>query len=78
MKTKTASRTGEQAKSPRKTESEAPQLAWSVRDSAHRLGIGRSTIYKLATEGKLRLVKVAGRTLILDTEIARLLTEGAQ
>jgi excisionase family DNA binding protein len=55
------------------TQSQSSRLAWSIRDGALRIGISRSTIYKLATEGKLRLVKVAGRTLIPDTEILRLL-----
>jgi excisionase family DNA binding protein len=54
------------------------RAAWPVREGAHRLGVGRSTIYKLAAEGKLRLVKVAGRTLIPDSEIVRLVNGGQE
>jgi excisionase family DNA binding protein len=39
-------------------------LAYRVNDACHITGIGRTSLYKLATEGKLRLVKVAGRTLV--------------
>ena len=39
-------------------------LAYRVNDACHIAGIGRTSLYKLATEGKLRLVKVAGRTLV--------------
>jgi excisionase family DNA binding protein len=54
------------------------RLAWPITEGAHRLGIGRSSIYKLHGEGKLRLVKVAGRTLIPDSEIRRLIERGEQ
>ena len=46
-------------------------------EGAHRIGIGRTSVYKLAAEGKLRLIKVAGRTLIPDSEIVRIAAEGA-
>jgi excisionase family DNA binding protein len=54
----------------------ATRLAWSVDDGAHRIGVGRTTIYKLAAQGKIRLVKVAGRTLIPDGELIRLIEGG--
>jgi excisionase family DNA binding protein len=54
---------------------DAPQpnrLAWPIPEGARRMGISRTTVYKLAGEGKLRLIKIAGRTLIPDAEIVRL------
>jgi excisionase family DNA binding protein len=40
------------------------------------LGISRATLYKLAAQGKIRLVKIAGRTLVPESEIDRLASEG--
>jgi hypothetical protein len=54
-----------------------PRLAWPIDEGAHRIGIGRTSVYKLAAEGKLRLIKVAGRTLIPDSEVVRIAAEGA-
>jgi excisionase family DNA binding protein len=42
------------------------------------MGVGRTSIYKLAADGKIRLVKIAGRTRIPDSEIARLVEGGAK
>jgi excisionase family DNA binding protein len=71
---------------PRFTENEtdpndliAPRrAAWPIDEAAFRLGIGRSSVYKLSNEGKLRLIKIAGRTLVPDEEIARLTRGGSQ
>ena len=43
---------------------EAERLAFRVDDACRVAGIGRTSLYKLANDGKLRLVKVAGRTLV--------------
>ena len=40
------------------------------------LGISRATLYKLAAQEKIRLVKIAGRTLVPESEIDRLASEG--
>jgi predicted site-specific integrase-resolvase len=50
-------------------------LADGLADAARRLGISRGLIYKLHKAGKVKLVKLAGRTLITRTEQARLLAE---
>jgi hypothetical protein len=50
-------------------------LADGLADAARRLGISRGLIYKLHKAGKVRLVKLAGRTLITRAEQARLLAE---
>jgi hypothetical protein len=52
-------------------------VAWTVNDGARLLSISRATVYLLARTGKLKLIRVAGRTLIPDSEILRLGSEGA-
>ena len=52
------------------------RLAWSIKDGARRLSIGRSTVYKLSQSGQLRLIKIAGRRLIPNEEILRLVRGG--
>lgn len=47
-------------------------LAWRINDAAKRLSLSRSTLYKLSTTGQLRLIKIAGRTLVPDDELRRL------
>jgi excisionase family DNA binding protein len=42
------------------------------------LGIGRTTLYKLANDGKIKLVHVLGRTLVPESEIERLASEGVE
>jgi excisionase family DNA binding protein len=69
---------GHRAKRAQQESDLPPQrLAWPVDEGAHRIGIGRTSVYKLAAEGKLRLIKVAGRTLIPDSEVVRIASEGA-
>jgi excisionase family DNA binding protein len=41
-----------------------PPLAYRIDDAVRASGLGRSTIYKLLTSGRLRSVRVAGRRLI--------------
>ena len=61
----------------RKVGTDSRPVAWRVDDAARQLGVGRSSIYKLAGEGKLRLVRIAGRTTVPDEEVLRLAREGA-
>jgi excisionase family DNA binding protein len=51
-------------------------LAYTVKNACRLLSISRSTLYLLASQGKLRLIKVSGRTLIPASEIARLIGGG--
>jgi excisionase family DNA binding protein len=51
--------------------------ALRINDAAAAYGVGRSTIYKLISEGKLVTVKVAGRRLIPRDNMEALLREGA-
>jgi excisionase family DNA binding protein len=48
--------------------------AWRVNDALLQLGISRATLYKMAGNGEIRLAHVGGRTLIPDSEIARLVS----
>jgi excisionase family DNA binding protein len=47
-----------------------------INDASHALGLSRTTIYNLAAVGKIRLIKIGGRTLVPESEIDRLV-EGA-
>ena len=51
------------------------RLAYRVPDACTALGIGRTSLYELVKAGKLRLVKIAGRTLVPRSELDRLLSE---
>lgn len=55
-----------------KTPDQIQPLAWRINDACARLSVSRSTLYKLESQGKLRFIKVASRTLIPDSEIKRL------
>jgi len=48
-----------------------------VNDACLALGISRATLYKLAAQGKIKLIKIGGRTLVPESEIDRLASEGA-
>jgi excisionase family DNA binding protein len=51
--------------------------AWRVNDALRQLSISRATLYKMVKNGDLRLAKVGGRTVVPDSEIIRLIGEGA-
>lgn len=51
--------------------------AYRIPDACRVLAISRAHLYCLASKGKLRLVKIGGRTVIPATEIARILGEAA-
>ena len=48
-------------------------LAYTVPDACRMGGFGRTLLYKLAKEGKLRLLKVAGRTLVCGDSLRALI-----
>jgi excisionase family DNA binding protein len=52
-------------------------LADGIAETARRLGISRGSVYKLARENKLQIIKLAGRSLVTRAEQARLLAEAA-
>jgi predicted DNA-binding transcriptional regulator AlpA len=57
--------------------SSSPPLALSLRDFIRTVPISRSGAYNLIREGKLKAVKIGGRTVIPYAEAQRLISEGA-
>lgn len=53
------------------------QMAYRITDACHALGISRTTLYKLIRSGELRMIKVAGRSLIPRSELERLVRPGS-
>lgn len=51
--------------------------AFVVSAACATLSIGRSSLYNMAKRGEIRLIRIAGRTLVPASEIARLLGEAA-
>jgi excisionase family DNA binding protein len=51
-------------------------LAYRVADAVRVSGVSKSKLYALAAEGRLRLTRVGGRTLVPRTELERLIVEG--
>jgi excisionase family DNA binding protein len=56
----------------------AGKLAYRVPEACHLLGIGRTSLYELVRDGKLKLVKIAGRTLVPHSELERLLRQALE
>ena len=48
------------------------RLAYPVNPACHLMGIKRTLLYQLAKNGELKLIKIAGRTLVPRSEIERL------
>lgn len=48
-------------------------FAYRIKDFCNRMGISPSTLWKLAKEEKIKLIRVAGRTLVPASEVVRLL-----
>jgi excisionase family DNA binding protein len=46
--------------------------AYRIDEACHCLGIGRTSLYSLVKAGELRLIKIAGRSLVPYSEIERL------
>lgn len=51
-----------------------PPLTYSVADAAKTASLGRTTLYKLISTGKLPVIKVGGRTLIRHDDLNALLS----
>jgi excisionase family DNA binding protein len=50
----------------------ADKLAFRIDEACYALGIGRTSLYELAKTGQIKLIKIAGRTLVPLSEIERL------
>jgi predicted site-specific integrase-resolvase len=58
-------------------EPEAP-FAFRVKPFCQRVGISPASFYKYVGLGKIRVVKIGGRTLVPAEEVARLLSGGTE
>jgi len=50
-------------------------LTVRINDAASMLGLSRSSIYNLANDGRLRIVRIAGRSLVVAQDIHNLVAE---
>ena len=50
-------------------------IANTIQDSCSRLGIGRTLLYDLIKQGRLRPIKLGSRTLIPESELQRLISD---
>lgn len=55
---------------------EPPRRARTVADFCGKLSISRSHFYDLVSEGRIKTIKIGGRTLVPETELERLVVEG--
>ncbi len=53
------------------------KLLYGVNDAAKLLSLGRSSVYKLLAQGRLRAVKVGDRRLVTRESIQHLLAQAA-
>jgi excisionase family DNA binding protein len=60
------------SRAPQRDPTSAP-LTHTLNDAAHVTGLSRSTLYRHAAAGRLRLVKVGGRTLVDAASLRALL-----
>ncbi len=64
-----------------KIESKSPPespLAYRVKDFCELVGISNATLYKYVNLGKIRVIKIGGRTLVPAAEVDRLLSGGTK
>jgi excisionase family DNA binding protein len=52
-------------------------LTLTINDACKVIGIGRTSLYELIRQGRLKTIKVAGRTLVPMAAL-RVLVEGAE
>lgn len=49
------------------------RLAFRIDEACARLGIGRTSLYELVKTGQIKLIKIAGRSLVPASELERLI-----
>jgi excisionase family DNA binding protein len=52
-------------------------LAVRINDAADMLGLSRPTVYRMAREGHIKIVKIAGRSLVPFADLQRVVEEAA-
>lgn len=50
-------------------------IAFGINDVCRMLGISRTSVYKIISDGQLKTIRIAGRTLILRSEINRMISD---
>jgi len=55
-----------------------PKLGYSIREACHASSLGRTTLYKAIATGRLRAVRVGGRTIIPAEALIALIGEEAR
>lgn len=55
---------------------ESPKLAFTITEACHAVGIGRSKLYQLISEGRLQTRKIGSRTLIPAESLRALISCG--
>ena len=53
-------------------------MAFSIKDAGATLSLGKTTIFNLIREGRLRVVRVGGRTLIPADSLRALLEKDSE
>ena len=53
-------------------------LALRVKPFCQRIGISAATFWKYVKAGKISVIRIGGRTLIPQSEVERILTEGVR
>ncbi|PNS07828.1 helix-turn-helix domain-containing protein [Solilutibacter silvestris] len=51
------------------------QLAWPIAKAGARLGVCRTKAYELVNSGRLKAVNIAGKRVIPESELQRLVSE---
>ncbi len=54
------------------TSSTPKKMAYRIDEACYVLGIGRTSLYALVKSGRLKLIKIAGRSLVPGSELERL------
>lgn len=55
-----------------------PERANNLKETCHRLGCSRSSLYAMAGRGLIEFRKISGRTVVMESEIMRVLWEAPQ
>ena len=55
---------------------ESPKLAFTIAEACHAVGIGRSKLYELISQGRLETRKIGSRTIIPADSLRKLVAHG--
>lgn len=64
-------------RNPAKQDSAPARLAYSVPEAAIMIGVSKSIVWRLISDGKLSSVKIDGRRVVRHSDLLALLSEGA-